>query len=173
MATTTNRTGSAQSAGAGSSTAASLGETAAALGSDMKEEAQNRAEEARGATSESLRTFAEAVRQAGDELAKKDEGPASQLLSQAANGLEQISNAIGQKRLEDLVGDVRRFGREHPGTFMLGSVLMGVALGRFARSAAPAGRPQTHSEPTAPQVNNLQPQPDSQYQTSGGPNVVE
>ncbi|WP_051469709.1 hypothetical protein [Chelativorans sp. J32] len=167
MATTTNQADRTQPAQTTSGTASSLGDTASTIGSDMKQEARNRVEEARGATSESLRAFAEAVRHAGDELKDKDEGPASQLLSQAASGLEQISNAIGQKRLDDLVGDVRRFGREHPGAFMLGSVLVGVALGRFARSAAPT----TSHETAMDQQDSLEPLPDRRSPMPGGSDV--
>jgi len=168
MATTRSEAGRVQPNPETGTAAGSLRDTAASIGSEVKQEARNRAEEARGATSESLRAFAEAVRHAGDELAEKDQGPASQLLSQAAGGLEQISNAIGQKRLDDLIGDVRRFGREHPGAFMLGSVLVGVALGRFARSAAPSADTETRDQTTPSLLDRQDSMPLGQDQIPGG-----
>jgi len=143
MATTPRQTGTTQQTSDMPSAASSTRQTAASIGADVKQAARDRMEDAQDKTSEGLRAFAEAVRHAGDELAGKDQGAAAQLLSQAAGSLEQISTAIGQKRLDDIIGDVRRFGREHPGAFMLGSVLLGVALGRFAQSAAPStGSPE-------------------------------
>jgi len=114
-------------------------QTAAGMGSDMKKEAANQAEQAQQKASESIHNFAEAISKAGAELSAKDEGPAAQLLSQAAGGLEQLSSALNQKKFEEVVGDVRRFGREHPGTFLAGSVLLGIALGRFAQGGIAAG----------------------------------
>lgn len=122
-----------------SGSAPSLADTATNIGSDIKDGALDGARSAQRRTSESMHTFAEAIRKAGDELQDKDEGPVAQLLSHAAGGLDQMSRAIGQKRLEDIVTDVRSFGREHPGAFVMGSVLLGVALGRFAQTAAAAG----------------------------------
>jgi len=141
MATTPRQSGSREQANSAPGTADSARQTATSIGAEVKQAARDRIEDAQGKTSEGLRSFAEAVRHAGNELAEKDQGAAAQLLSQAAGGLEQISNAIGQKRFDDVIGDVRRFGREHPGAFMLGSVLIGVALGRFAQSAAPSSGP--------------------------------
>jgi len=122
-----------------SGSAPSLTDTAANIGSDLKEGALDGARSAQRKTSESMHTFAEAIRKAGDELKDKDEGPVAQLLSQAAGGLDQMSRAVGQKGLEDIVSDVRSFGRQHPGAFVMGSVLLGIALGRFAQTAAATG----------------------------------
>jgi|SRR5690606_7039091 len=129
-----------QTSSTGSSgSAPSLADTAANIGSDLKDGALDGARSAQRKTSESMHTFAEAIRKAGDELKDKDEGPVAQLLSQAAGGLDQMSRAVGQKRLEDIVSDVRSFGRQHPGAFVMGSVLLGIALGRFAQTAAATG----------------------------------
>lgn len=139
MATTPK--GSEHTAGSQSTseTTDALRSKAAELGSEVRHEAAKRAEEAQHRTSESLHSFAEAIRKAGDELKKKDEGPAARLLGEAAGGLEQLSAALGQKRLEDIVNDVRHFGRQNPGAFMAGSMLLGMALGRFARSGFGSG----------------------------------
>lgn len=145
MATTPGS--SEQSSSRKPSTADLAREKASEIGSDVKEEATHQAETAQRKTSESVRAFADAIRKAGDDLAGKDQGPAARILGEAAGALENLSTALGQKRLEDMIGDVRRFGRERPGTFMAGSVLLGVALGRFARSGAPEhDRPASGAE---------------------------
>src|SRR5690606_10997461 len=119
-----------------SGSAPSLADTATNIGSDIKDGALDGARSAQRRTSESMHAFADAIRKAGDELKDKDEGPVAELLSHAAGGLDQMSRAIGQKRLEDMVNDVRSFGKQHPGAFVMGSVLLGIALGRFAQTAA-------------------------------------
>lgn len=151
MSATTRSSGTQKPDSSASSTASSIRDTAAEIGSEAKQEAIRQAGQAQMTASESMSAFAHAIRSASDELARKDQGPAAQLLAEAAGGLEQFSNAVSQKRLEDIVSDVRRFGREHPAAFMMGSVLVGIALGRFAqttvagatqpeRSSAAAGR---------------------------------
>jgi hypothetical protein len=57
------------------------------------------------------------------------------VVKQAADGLEQISRTVSEKRPEELLDAVREFGRRNPTAFIAGSVLLGVALGRFARSS--------------------------------------
>jgi len=134
-----------------------LRDTAAEIGSSAERQVRHHAETAQRRTSESMQTFAEAIRHAGDELAGKDEGPAAQLLAQAAGGLEQLSNAISGKRVEEIVADVRRFGREHPGAFMMGSVLLGVALGRFAQTAVAGSSASEGSSAHAAPMNESAP----------------
>ncbi|WP_173931318.1 hypothetical protein [Chelativorans sp. Marseille-P2723] len=123
------------------STAAGAPFTAASeMGSDVKTEALQQAGQVQKTTSESMRAFAEAIRNASNDLSEKDQGAAAQLLAQAAGGLEQISNAVGRKKLDEIVDDVRMFGRQHPGAFMLGSALVGFALGRFAQTTVADAR---------------------------------
>ena len=85
--------------------------------------------------SETLGAFANAIRHAGDELAQQDQSVAGRMVKQAADGLEHLSRTVSEKRPEDLLGAVRDFGRSNPAAFIAGSVLLGVALGRFARSS--------------------------------------
>ncbi|WP_309082948.1 hypothetical protein [Chelativorans sp.] len=157
MATTPYPSGPSQQSASDPSIQDSAREAAESFSSAARRQAGDQIDSARRKTSETVGAFAEAVRKAGDELAAKDEGPAAQLLSQAAGGLEQLSTAISQKRLEDIVGDVRRFGREHPGAFMMGSVLVGIALGRFAQSAMPATSSSSHPEPAGNQPTYPEP----------------
>lgn len=134
MATTPRDDMRSQTGRTARETADTLRSKASELGVEAKHEAGKQAEEAQHRTSESLHSFAEAIRSAGEELRKKDEGAAARLLGEAAGGLEQLSDALGHKQLEDIVNDVRDFGRRNPGAFIAGSVLMGMALGRFART---------------------------------------
>jgi hypothetical protein len=118
-------------------------------GQTLKTEAQSfasvaqdrvRAETQRG-TEKATRTlgdFANAIRKAGDELSAADQSPASRLVQQAADGLENFSRSLEGKDPGQLLNDVRDFGRRHPIAFIGGAVLAGLALGRFVRATDPA-----------------------------------
>ena len=84
-----------------------------------------------------LGDFANAVRRAGDELAGSDQSPASHLVQQAADGLESLSRNLADKDPGDLLNAVRDFGRRNPAAFIGGAVLVGLAIGRFARASEP------------------------------------
>jgi hypothetical protein len=118
-------------------------------GQTLKAEAQSfasvaqdrvRAEAQRGtqAATKTLGDFANAVRRAGDELEQNDQSPASRLVRQAADGLESLSRNLADKEPGDLLNAVRDFGRRNPAAFIGGAVLVGLALGRFARASEPA-----------------------------------
>lgn len=108
---------------------------ASAFASDVKESAMRDAEDVKHEAAAGLRAFAGAVRNAGEELADNDQGTAARFVREAASGLERLATSLGKKQLEDIVEDVRDFGRKNPAAFIAGSVLAGMALGRFVRSS--------------------------------------
>jgi hypothetical protein len=110
---------------------------ASAAGERARAEAHKHTETA----TRTLGDFANAVRRAGDELAASDQSPASRLVRQAADGLESLSRNLADKEPEDLLNAVRDFGRKNPVAFIGGSVLLGLALGRFVRASESGGRP--------------------------------
>jgi len=116
-------------------------------GTQAKQMASDKAEELQGAAASHLSTFADAVRTAGDELAEKDPGPASDLVRQAATGLEELSGAMSRKSASDMIAGVRDFGRQNPVGFLAGSMLAGFALARFASSSS------THSASSSAQAS--------------------
>lgn len=164
MSATTSPPGTQKPENSGSSTANSMRETASEIGSEAKNEAMRQAGQLQKTTSESMQAFAQAIRSASDELSNKDQGPAAQLLSHAAGSLEQISNAVGQSSLDDIVGEVRRFGREHPGAFMMGSMLLGIALGRFAQTTV-AG--SSENQATGTSAGHYEPRAARRYPEGG------
>jgi|GEM_PF-305796 len=108
-----------------------------------------RAEAQKGAQAgaRTLGDFANAVRRAGDELASSDQSPASRLVQQAADGLESLSRNLADKEPGDLLNAVRDFGRKNPAAFIGGAVLVGLALGRFARAGEPEAASALRAEP--------------------------
>lgn len=91
------------------------------------------------AAGRTLGDFANAVRRAGDDLGQSDHSPASRLVMKAADGLETFSRSLADKDPGDLLNAVRDFGRRNPMAFIGGAVLVGLAVGRFARASERRG----------------------------------
>ena len=122
-----------------------IGQAGQALKTEAQSFAQTAQERARAeaqkrtqAATDTLHTFAGAIRAAGDELGQADQSPAARLVRQAADGLENFASNLAGKQPEDLLNDVRDFGRKNPVAFIGGALLVGVALGRFVRASETA-----------------------------------
>lgn len=107
------------------------------LGAQAKDQASGYVEEGKHAVTQNLDDFAQAIRRASDELSKTEQTMASQIVRQAANGLESLSRSIDGANVDDMMASIRRFGRNNPAAFIGGALLVGLALGRFARASSP------------------------------------
>lgn len=115
-----------------------------------------RAEGAKDAAVSHLDVFADALRTASDELGKNQSGPAAEMISNAASGLEGLTRSLHGQSTGQMIDTVRRFGRENPLAFLAGSVLAGLALGRFA-SVATTEQTPTPSEASSQSSSIAQP----------------
>lgn len=111
---------------------------AKALGSEAQQMAETQAEKVKEAATSHMDAFANALRAASDELGKNQSGPAAEMVSHAASGLETLSRSLHGKSTGEMLDVVRQFGRDNPIGFMAGSVLAGLALGRFATASSPS-----------------------------------
>jgi hypothetical protein len=127
-------------------------------GTQARTMATQKVDALQGAAASHLHKFADAVRTAGDELAEKDPGPVSDLVRQAAAGLEQFSGSLGRSSSAEMIASVREFGRQNPIGFLAGSMLAGFALARFAGSAAPqSGDRSSDRQDTARNLGSHEP----------------
>ncbi|MBZ9996813.1 MULTISPECIES: hypothetical protein [unclassified Mesorhizobium] len=101
----------------------------------------DKAEETQRDIGSSLAALGGALRAASDHLANNDERTASKFALDAAGGLERLSSSLKQKPFGQVLEDVQSFGRQNPGVLLAGSVLAGLALGRFIK-ASPPGSPK-------------------------------
>lgn len=69
------------------------------------------------------------------EKADDPDSPVTQLARTAAEQIRHQSQRLEQGGVEGLVDDARRFARNRPGAFLLGSVAAGFAFGRLAKHA--------------------------------------
>lgn len=95
--------------------------------------------------SSNMKAFGGALRAASEHLANADQRAASKFVLDAAGGLERLSSSLKDKPLEEVLGDIRAFGRDNSGALIAGSVLAGLALGRFIKSSAVPARSEGSS----------------------------
>ena len=122
-----------------------LGDASRAVRQEANQFANTTKDRARGAldrqketATRTLGDFADAIRKAGDELGTRDQSMASNVVRQAADTLEGFSRTLADNGPDELISSVRDFGRRNPAAFLAGAVLVGLAIGRFARSSAQA-----------------------------------
>jgi hypothetical protein len=118
------------------SAAQTVKQEAASFVADARDKAVEKVEQQKETASQTLGDFANAIRRAGDELAQSDQSMATRLVRQAADGLEGLARSVSDKRPEDLLEAARDFGRRNPTAFIAGSVLAGIAIGRFLKSSS-------------------------------------
>lgn len=119
-----------------SAAAQTVKQEAQSFANQAKEKASGQIEQHKETATRTLGDFANAIRRAGDELSQSDQSMASRLVQQAADGLENFSRTVADKRPEELLDAVRDFGRRNPMAFVAGSVLVGLAVGRFLKASA-------------------------------------
>jgi hypothetical protein len=105
---------------------------------EAKEAALSSASSKQRDISSSLLAFSGALRAASEHLANNDQRTASTFILDAAGGMERMSSSLKSKPFEEVLEEVRSFGRANSGALIAGSVLAGLALGRFVKSSNPA-----------------------------------
>ncbi|WP_176477182.1 hypothetical protein [Mesorhizobium sp. WSM4313] len=105
--------------------------------SEVKEALSERAQETQRDLGSSLVALGGALRAASDHLANGDQKSASNFMRDAADGLERLSSSLKEKPFGEVLEDVQNFGRQNPGILIAGSVLAGLALGRFMKASPP------------------------------------
>jgi hypothetical protein len=117
--------------------------------SEAKDAFIDKAEGAQQNVSANMAAFGGAMRAASEHLANSDQRAASKFVLEAAGGIERLSSSLKNKPFEDVLKEVRSFGRQNSGALIAGSVLAGLALGRFIKSSTP-NKPQTNDSESEP-----------------------
>ena len=114
--------------------------------SEAKEALFSQAGDKQRDVSASLTAFGGALRAASEHLANSEQRTASKFILDAAGGLERLSSSLKDKPFEEVLAEIRSFGRDNSGALIAGSVLAGLALGRFIKSSEPEGSPAGPSQ---------------------------
>ncbi|WP_258064515.1 hypothetical protein [Arthrobacter sp. ZGTC131] len=91
---------------------------------------------------EGIRTISSQLRSMAD--APDQQGVASDLIRQAAERSESVASWLGNRDPGSLLGEVKSFARQRPGTFLLLAAGAGLVAGRLGRSLQ-AGPPTTET----------------------------
>lgn len=134
--------------------------------SEAKEALFNKAEGTQRDVSANLSAFGGALRAASEHLANGDQRTASKFVLDAAGGLERLSSSVKDKPFEEVLGEIQSFGRNNPGALIAGSVLAGLALGRFIKSSSPSASAQAAQQS---QTDWASPNENKTVQQAGGP----
>lgn len=144
----------------GSDVAGTVGEQASRVASESKRQARNLMHEGKeqlsGQARQGQQRAADGLHKLADQLHQMSErsdgqGLAPEMARQAADKSHQAARWLEHREPGDLVGEVRRYARRKPGTFLLAAALAGVAVGRLTRGAVAAqhddnGAGSSHSE---------------------------
>jgi hypothetical protein len=104
--------------------------------SEAKAAAFEQAEGAQKGIGETIAALGGAMRAASDHLAQGEQNTMSKLMNDAAGGVERFSDSLKNKKFDEILDDVRQLGRNNSGALFAGSILAGLALGRFVKSSA-------------------------------------
>lgn len=120
------------------SAAEEVRETATGVAHDasdrIRSEAMSRAESVQSGAAGEVGNVANALRKAASEARKGS--PQERSFGQMAEVLADASEAIGQKDLGTIAGDVGAFARRNPLLFIGGAALAGLAVSRFAKASS-------------------------------------
>jgi hypothetical protein len=139
----------AESVDAGKQAVEDVAQTATDKLTDVAHETKKQARDLLGEAKSQLtqhagtqhRTLVDNLRALADELASmagrtEDGGVATDLVSQAGERAHGAANWLERREPGDLLGEVRTFAQQRPGTFLLGAAVAGVLAGRLTRGVA-------------------------------------
>ena len=115
--------------------AAELGTAAKNLATDATGKVTTAMNEQKAAGADYLGTIAQAVHRAAGQF-EGDVPQAAQYIRQAAGQIETFADAVRQRDMGELLGEVREFARRQPTLFFGGAVILGFAALRFFKSAS-------------------------------------
>jgi hypothetical protein len=122
-----------------------LGQKTSHLASEAKDAAFRTIEGKQHDIGSKLAAFGGALRAASEHLANSDQRVASRLMQDTAGGIDRLSSSLKDRSLEEMISEIRTFGRNHAGVVIAGSALAGLALGRLIQSTNAARSTQGSS----------------------------
>ncbi|HEX5659286.1 MAG TPA: hypothetical protein VFX59_18960 [Polyangiales bacterium] len=106
---------------------------------DARERAESGIEQQRALVSRRVRRLGDALRESSNQLSPEDE-LAQGLLDNASERVQRMAAYIDNARFEDVAQDLKSFASRQPAVFFGSAFLVGLALGRFAKSSGTSPR---------------------------------
>jgi ElaB/YqjD/DUF883 family membrane-anchored ribosome-binding protein len=101
----------------------------------VRQDAQSGLEQQRDELAGRIRRVGDALRATSDTLQAQD-AVAQQLFDAASEQIERVAGYVGTVTPGELASDLQSLARRRPGLFFGSSFVLGLALGRFAKSSA-------------------------------------
>jgi hypothetical protein len=103
----------------------------------------------KGRAADGLGGVAHALHQTGDNLQGADQGALGQYAHRAADTVDQISQQLRNKSVDQLLSEAENFARREPEVFLGGAVLLGLLASRFLKASnrQPLMRDQGYGNP--------------------------
>ena len=133
-------TSAGQSAGASTAragTSSSIGSESQKLVGVGRRMASTWLDSRKDALTQTFTSTAEGLRRLGDSYG--DQPNIKSYIDAAADGLETVSEELGNQRIEDLARQAETFSRNYPVTVFAGALAAGLVVSRILRSAAEGG----------------------------------
>ncbi|HEX8664347.1 MAG TPA: hypothetical protein VF744_09995 [Beijerinckiaceae bacterium] len=120
---------------AASKVAEAAQEKARGLAATAEEKARSLAEDKKREIAEQAESVAKIVDgvAAGVEAALPPAGP---YVRGIASGIHEVTSALRDRSVDDLMGEGRRFAQERPGTVLAGALVLGFGFARFLKASA-------------------------------------
>lgn len=84
---------------------------------------------------EGLDGIAHAFRQTSERLREENNPMVADYSEQVANQIERFSSFLGERDVDQLLGDAEIYARRHPEVFLGGAFALGLLVGRFIKSS--------------------------------------
>jgi hypothetical protein len=140
---------------AGSQVASTAADQAKQVTQETRRQAQDLVQQGRQQLQEQARTGQQKAGQGLSSLAQElrsmveggqtSSGPATDLVRQAGDKLEEFAGWVQNREPGDLVNELRGFARRRPGVFLLGAAVAGVVAGRLTTGVVAAHRDDSPS----------------------------
>jgi hypothetical protein len=117
--------------------AGEIGNAAKDMAADATDKVKSAMNEQKTAGADYLGKIAQAVHRAAGEF-ESDVPQAAQYIRQAAGQIDTVANAVRERDMRDLMGEVQQLARRQPTLFFGGAVILGFAALRFFKSSSPS-----------------------------------
>lgn len=99
-------------------------------------QAKSFATENKGKIAQQVTAFAGALNRAAEELERSDQALVAGYAKDMADGIENMSTALRERGVDELMQNVQQFARTKPAAFLGMAALAGFAASRFAKASA-------------------------------------
>ena len=110
---------------------------------EARDAATRYAESRKNDAADQMEGIASAVRRVADELENDTNPMIGRYAREIGDGLARFSETARNRSLNDMLGEVQRFGREHPAAFIAGAAALGFAASRFLAATSHHPDPAT------------------------------